>query len=185
MIKIALDDFFHGFSKVVIFIPILIVGMVLLIKYWPKQPIVIQNVPVMVGETALTSSADFNLSGPLVCLTGKNAMYIKNQQVKVILAEGNSQAHYLLNGDCLYKWQKGTLHGQKICGLGIYLTVFGKLPLNGILDSQLLSVLKNKIDDKTKDSIIKLLDACKDKSIDNMDLFNIPKQVLFKEGELP
>lgn len=162
--------------KLIIFFLILAVGSALFYKLDQITPV---GKPSMVSTPtiyiSLTPKLNLDLNGPLICqYTSKQSTIsalIKNKSVFATKIMGKQETDYLLKGDCLYFWKKGQYSGEKICGLSSYLTLINikpqfdlsSLPL-GSHSAEIQNVIK----------------SCKKKEIKDENIFELPKNVLFK-----
>lgn len=173
-----MDDFFHFVSKVVIIIPFVIVISALVLKFNQKgnysQKIIPSPTVVATKIPVSSPSVKLNLIGPFVCQINEKeasiSAYIKDKKVFVERSEGEKVDYFLLKDDCLYWWEKGKYTGQKICGIGPYLSYFEQfsnfpnLGALGMGDFNLTS----------------LLGGCKKEEIKDTKIFKLPNNVLFR-----
>lgn len=193
-----LDEFFYYSSKVILSIPIIIVILGLVVKFNQKKeqnsdykskkiistPIIspkLTAVPKPVKE-----NSSFNLQGPLVCRYSSNeasiSAYIKNKNIFVKINKKDKGENFLVSGDCLYSWKDNQYTGEKICGIGQYISLVSSLPfidpslvLNGelLLDKSELPIKKEEFDH--------LASFCKKEKI-NDEIFKPPLAIIFKNN---
>jgi hypothetical protein len=181
-----LEDFFLSYAKIVFFIPLaIIIGLFL--KFNQEKPTK-QNVglisPAPTIKKMITPTASKNkidLKGPFVCQINTSeasiSAFIEKQKVFAQLKEKGAVKNYLFSGDCLYSWEEKKYTGEKICGLGQYLTLFNNLSsFNFDLVNQLAG---NKIPLK-EFSINQLFSQCRKEEIINKEIFKLPSLVIFK-----
>ncbi len=195
--NLAIDQFFHLVSRYIIFIPILVIGVALFLKF--DQPSKIQSLqqtttptilPTAVPTSQPNTSINLDLNGPLSC-QGKvdeitYTVAIKNKQILAAIVQNKKQNNFLISGDCLYQWEEGLYVGQKTCGLGQYLSLFESLNSLGIVNANIILDYLPKLGLQSKlpfdpNQIHTILSSCKKQPVDDR-LFSIPKTVLFKSG---
>lgn len=92
------------------------------------------------GSSISSTSATFNLQGPLICSYKDNKenldlkAYIKNKQIYVETPHQGEQERILIAGDCLYNWDEGEATGTKMCGVSQYMSLFESLAKLGLVD---------------------------------------------------
>lgn len=201
----GLHNVFFYLSRVVILVPLVVIVIALIFKFnqsfvsdnIEKDP-PIQTPPVtskIKKESTPTPSTDevkFDLQGPMECafispVTTMSA-FIKNRQISVEMRNKGTIEKFLVTGDCLYKWEKSSFSGKKICGISPILSLaetlagfspfgignlFKMLPQIGIDSSQ-----------STNEAVLdSLFQSCKKKEVED-NHFYIPKNILFKNAEL-
>ncbi len=170
-----MDDFFHFVSKMVIVIPIVIIIFALILRFNQKEDYSKKIIPsptvVPTKTSVITPSFKLDLVGPLVCQinekTASVSAFIKDKKVFATKREKDKVDYFLLIDDCFYWWEKGKYSGQKICGVGFYLSYFeefSRLGSMGMGDLNLSS----------------LLSSCQKQEIKDETIFNLPQNVLFK-----
>lgn len=188
-----LDNFFHAFSKVAILIPIVVVILILVVRLGFRSSTVTSKAPVekVVSPTleqVSSSSSDLklNITGESVCnvsYADKTAkVYIKNKKVSVILNE-KIKKHFILNGDCLYRFDDGTYSGEKTCGLKTLVDMVGLFPLD--FETLLQIVPKNTKISGFDTAALSKLDlkaikkSCQEVPVSESN-FVVPTSILFK-----
>ena len=112
----------------------------------------------------------------------ENNIFVKNKTRK----ETNN---YLINGDCLYKWKEGSSMGQKTCGIGQYVSIAQTLYSTGLIDiNTLINYIPKDVAVASQSAIplakIKqVIQSCVNKKVEEKNMFNVPKEVGFNEGE--
>lgn len=199
------DDVFYYLSKATIIIPLVVLLIALIIKFNEKpktqsyleQPIIQPTIQVKVEsdllknfiKTNASSSASFDLTGPLNCDYQYDGGVV-NAQIKNnnILLKANTKSltqAILYKGDCIYLWTPGKLSGQKICGVSSYISTlnalsgFGNFSLDSIL--KYLPSLGIPVKNVSSKDIAGIINSCKKKEV-NSDIFTIPQNILFKNG---
>lgn len=162
-----ISDFFSFVSKAVIILPIFIVIIALFLKFSvPKKSTTIPNT---ISPTVIPK---FDLKGPIVC----DSLFIKDKKVML----KNKSTNYLLNGDCVYIWDKDSASGERKCGLSNYINMaenyLGLFDIENIINNNLV---KDVIKDKDID-LKEVIKSCQRKVIKDDSIFNIPEKVLFK-----
>jgi len=195
MEKDNLFEVFAFLSKAVIIIPIAVV-IISLLLHFNQQPS--KKSTLIIAPTLLpavkptTPKIKIDLKGPLICqgnLQNSSATaYIKDKKIKAVVKEKNTTSNFLVNGDCFYNWKAGEFVGSRICGLSPILSLFetmsgfGGMGLDLILNQLTQLGVGNKIaTDQAK--IAELINACKKQTISDLGIFEIPKNVLFKNAK--
>jgi len=194
MEKDEVFEIFSVLSKVIIFIPIVVVIIGLIYRF--NQP---QNVNPKTQNQNLNpksnqaqdnnkSKITIDLKGPLVC-NGKIddltvSAFIKDKKIKAVFDQKNIKNNILLNGDCYYYWLTGQYTGEKVCGLsaivGLVETMinFGGFNLD-LVTSQLLNFGIDQKIATNEAKITELIQNCQKKNIDDK-VFELPNNILFK-----
>lgn len=173
-----LDSFFSYVSKAVLVVPIIIIVVALVFKFNNStKPALVAEItptptPTVVAKLTQNNDLKFDLTGPITCQN----LSIKNRKIYY----KNSQTNYLLSGDCLYQWQTGKYTGEKKCGLTGYIglaeSYLSSMNINDLINNSMVAGLaKNKGID-----LANILNSCKRGEIKDESIFEIPKQVLFK-----
>lgn len=199
------DDVFYYLSKATIIIPLVVLLVALIIKFnekpkiqsYRQAPVVQPTIQAKVEsdllknfiKTNASSSASFNLSGPLNCDypydEGVVNAQIKNNNILLKANTKSLMQTILYKGDCIYLWTPGKLSGQKICGVSSYISTFNAL--SGLGNFSLESMLKYlpnlglPVKNLSQKDIDGLINSCKKKEV-NLDIFTIPQNILFKNG---
>jgi len=138
-----------------------------------------------------TIAAELNLKGPFICHFSSNEAtmsgYINNKMVFAQIQNTTKTTNMLLNGDCVYFWQENSHGGEKLCGLGSYVSILGNMPLGNLLGgNQFMSLLGNRGQNQSKvplrlDHISQVLESCKKEEIKDQAIFMVPKEITFTE----
>jgi len=168
-----LNFFFHSFSKMILLIPVIILGLGLFIKFssieQPKKTIINPLInPIDVSKQT------FNLDSSMICQYLSKEVtikaYIKNKRVYAEKVDKSTTNYYLLTGDCLYSWQKKKQTGGKMCGFSDN--------LNSVIP--ILSQAKEIESISSRSEEIKeLIKSCEKQEIKDEKIFEIPKNVIF------
>ncbi len=198
-----MDDIFHIISKITIVLPITAIIGAFLIKAGggtsPKStalfpsPTSEKKQVLQMTESHSSTSAQLNLDGPLVCNYSNSDVvldaFVKEKKIAFKLEENLKIKNFLYRDDCLYIWDNGNFSGEKICGLGKYVQIADSLmatkllDFNGILGNLAHFGNLSKSVGSTE-NLKNLADSCKREEIKNESVFNIPKNVLFKNKEV-
>jgi len=173
----SLHTFFSYVSKVVLIIPIFIVVASLFLKFnQPKTSTNLSN-DLYKGQSRLTptiiknNSIKFDLKGPIVC----DNLFILNKKILF----KNKTTNYLLNGDCLYTWERNKTEGSKKCQMTNYLNMaenfLGFMSIDDLINNNLV---KDKIKNKDID-LAGVIKSCKREEIKDKTVFEIPKKIIF------
>ncbi len=170
-----ISDFFSFISKAVIIIPIFILIASLFLRFAaPKKPVPISNTvsPTVTPVEQQQNMLKFDLKGPIVC----DSLFIQDK--KILLK--SSSTNYLLNGDCVYIWNKGSSNGEKKCGLSSYMGMtenyLSFFNINDLINN---NMVKDMIKDRGIDPN-EIIKSCKREAVKDKTIFEIPKQALFK-----
>jgi len=195
MEKDNLFEVFVFLSKAVIIIPIVVVVISLLLRFNQQHP---QKIISLITPTSspvvkpTVPKIKIDLKGPLVCqgnLQDSSATaYIKDKKIKAIVKEKNATNNFLVNGDCFYNWNQGEFVGKRICGLSPILSLFetmagfGGMGLDLILNQLTQLGVNNQIASNPA-TITDLINTCKKQVIGDLSIFEVPKNVLFKNAK--
>lgn len=134
--------------------------------------------PIKTPPYKLVTMADF--SRTVLCGdTASASALLQGTQAKA--QSGNEQ--FLLEGDCLYYWQTGQKTGNKICGVGQYLTIGRTLLGTGLLTNVSAGEMMKNIGKDiipTSFDFQKILSTCKNIKEVKTETFAFPQGVLFK-----
>lgn len=173
------DNFLPVISKATIIIPVvvLVIGLALSGGRRIQSPTT-SPTPTVQIESNKTEKLKINLKGPLVCegsyKDSEIKASVKNKRVFAEVDDANEGiTNYVLNGDCLYSWQKGKVVGTKTCGLTTFISIFELL---GNVTALPLAIDEDKLQDFLKN--------CNEKEIKDERIFEIPKNFSFKETGL-
>jgi len=188
-----IDQFFYFISKIIFFLPIFFLIFGLLIKFNQKKENKIMNNNVLTPTLVINISSspkpnniNFDLKGPLICSFSHNdastSAYIKEKKIKIIFQEKGVKSYFLLNNDCLYKWQENQFIGNKSCNVNQYLNLI-EILLKYNKNSFISFFLKQNemINFNKKD--FSLDKICKKEDFDE-SFFLIPVNILFKNTEV-
>ncbi|OGK43420.1 hypothetical protein A3B40_01410 [Candidatus Roizmanbacteria bacterium RIFCSPLOWO2_01_FULL_37_16] len=197
------DYFLQTISRATIIIPIIIVVLAILFKLTDagvqQKSFLEYNLKPTPTQTQIrdglnvfkkaTGSAKFNLTGPLHCSfstdTAVLSADIRDKKIYLKVDEKKEIQNYLLSGDCLYIWKQGSYSGEKICGISKQVAMIEGLLSSNILDpnfifSNLNRVLPIPSVGKSKNPLSSLLNSCSKGEAPTPSLFEIPKNILFK-----
>lgn len=206
-----LDDTFHIVSRLTIILPIVIIIFGIVLKFsagssQQKSSTPLSGISLIPTPTKTqnfldslsiskksTTSAKFRLTGPLNCSFESDAAtisaYIQDKKIYIETNREKEVQYYLLKGDCVYIWSKGNYSGEKICGISQQIAIIDGLLTSNLIDSTLLDgtinqILPNFSIGKSNDILSSVLNSCKKEEIPGSILFDIPKNILFKNKEL-
>lgn len=200
------ENIFHFLSKIVIVIPFVVLVVAFFMKANGKleqtanqrkatasmylTPYVTQKINALPTPKTSTASAQFNLTGPLVCdyidKESSLSASVKNKNINVKLTDPKLTQNIIVKGDCLYKWDQGKTTGEKVCKVGKLLDMFDTFSKLGMVDmSSLMGELSksNPSATVTPPSLGKITESCKKAEIKD-NIFDLPKNVTFKESTL-
>lgn len=186
-----LDDLFHIISRLILIFPIGLIIIALIIKFNQSSVNNFQNLPVTLTLTLTPTSilisspsAQLDLTGPLICdfsfPTSTISAYIKDKKIFAVIKEKNEIKNLLFRDDCLYIWKKNDYLGRKKCGLSPYIKMIDKISLKDIKDIKYFyqafgfSLPIDFNDEKN------LIDSCREKEINNEEVFRIPREIVFE-----
>jgi hypothetical protein len=192
----AVDNLFYYLSRVVIFIPLLVIAAALILKY--NQPLVkgaknqIENSvpspsPTPTVDQFFIAKNSLNIKDNLFCQIPNFQAYVKNKNVFLKYSEKDSERYFLLKGDCFYLWHKEKFNGEKVCGLSPYLSLLDFVSIDSLLENSslfsLLPAVGIKIDASQAAQLKDLSQACKRQTPEDK-WFQLPSNVLFKNKEM-
>jgi len=185
------DDFFYKTSKVILFLPLIILIFGLFIKFnqtnqKEKKNLKYEFLSPTLKEKRLPTVSDakvnFNLNGPFFCFFSQKdasiSAFIKDKKIKLMIEQKKEKQYLLVKDDCLYQWQENQFTGNKTCGINQYLEIADYfLKTNQKLFFDFL--LKQNQFNFVKEADFSLENICKKKKV-NDDNFLIPINILFK-----
>ncbi|MEK7070730.1 MAG: hypothetical protein AAB966_02895 [Patescibacteria group bacterium] len=184
-------DFMHLISKLVIVIPIVAIIIALLLKQEFKQPALPQVQPTKQSVSVTPgTTVQIDLNKEYVCQNKEKTAYIKNKKLHLISQNKNGSTIQLLSGDCLYSWKKGSFSGEKTCGLSGYISTMETISRMGLMSTDAMIDTALEFTKQTgfmgsKVSIQTFLKTCKEEKVQNVKVFEVPKEVLFRNKKTP
>jgi len=134
----ALDSFFSIGSKIIIFIPVLILILALVFKFNQSSNSITPTKNIATPTVKLTEKINFDLKGPYKCFYKNNTMalnaFVKDNNALVNVVQKDKVQKYVLKGDCVY------VDGKKTCGLSTYISM-----ATGFLSSNTSMTMVNSI----------------------------------------
>lgn len=202
----SIDNFFAHVSRFTIIIPIAVIIFATSFKVLdmisPKKS-TDTLFPTPTGQAAPKKSPSINidLKGPYVCNhkteEASVSAFIKDKNVYIANQKKAKTNYFLLRGDCLYIWEKSSFTGEKVCGLGPYISLAEMFSQMGALGGSFsltgsLSTLKNVMSGTSPQAadafqdidLAKALQTCRKKEVTNTAVFTIPQNILFKNVDL-
>lgn len=195
----VLDKIFSALSKVIIVVPIVVVVVALFLKFNQSVPSkskqktndisVIPTLKPVQNQALRVTGSPFNLTGPLFCTVKTEestvSAYIKDKKVLVNNVGKDMTNHILLSGDCVYNWEAGKYSGEKLCGVGQYVNLFTQFSQFGLVGTNSISSMIEQFGGSAKlgsreADLKNLLNACQTKEIEDMKIFEVPGNVLFR-----
>lgn len=185
-------------SRFIIFVPIVILILSLYIHYTTpnKSSSNVVAVPSVqpqqstVNSSSTQSSAskiNINLTGPYRCgyqdKETQVAAFIKNKKVFVEFTQKNETDYVLLNGDCGYKWEKGKTTGEKMCGVGTYISLFESFSSMPFFDLNTIFSMIGQVGPSISiapEKLSAVADSCKKETVDE-SVFTIPTAIVFSD----
>lgn len=194
----SIYNIFHILSRIIAVFAIIILIIGLIIRFNQNKPtiqsFITNQKPTIeipseksITETISTSAAELNLKGPFICNFSSPgatvSAFVKDNNAYGKLEQQTKTTLILLKGDCIYSWASSSIEGEKLCGLSPYISIFGKMPIANLLgNSQLLSLVGGF--GINQSMIPSILNSCKKEEINNERVFNLPKNVVFKEKKI-
>jgi len=192
----SIHTFFQSFSRIIIILPVIIVVFAILLKMAKTDNSVIESkiIPIptttqRVSPSIVPTNTIFDLQGPLTCFfQTKETSWSAIIQKRVIVATASDKikiTYYLMKDDCLYIWEKQKYSGEKICGVGQFISIGEGLLNSGLMNESMFDMLLNQskinasLPFQLKD-IKKMIATCKPSEVFPLSQFALPKQVLFK-----
>lgn len=198
-------------SKVMIYMPIIIIVLILLAKLSsPPRPaksqIRLTGIPSqsqsaspanlflfdtnVTGSTSKisTQSAGFDLKGPSICTISNDGTdikaYIKNAQIYAEFLNKSESKRLLVNGDCLYNWSVREATGTKMCGISQYMSMAQMLSQSGLISVETILQYLAKIQPSVKVPNARDISQSCIKTEVKDSYFVIPTTIQFKEEAL-
>lgn len=161
-----------------IIVPLAVVVLVWLIWPQPKPVVVLKSAATQTASLeARTTKQEvdvtslFGAKKKLNCKIESATAVIDDAKISAMLTDNKKQSKVVFDGDCLYRWTNGSSSGERSCGLKSYLPLLSRFVSNDSLQ---------KLFPQTNE----LASACKEVSIIDQKVFEIPKTVLFKNKKL-
>jgi len=110
--------------------------------------------------------------------TASTSAIIQNAKIFV----KSEKTTFLLTNDCLYRWQLAQRTGNRVCGVGQYVSIGETLLTSGLLTNDSVGDMIKKMGGSTILSSIdvqKILNTCKNIKEVKEDIFTIPQGVAF------
>ncbi len=188
----------YTISRYIIFVPIIILVLSLYIHYSaPEQsstnPSTIpslepqQNTLSRSTAKPASSAIKLDLKGPYKCEYKSNDMqvtaFILNRKVYVQFTQNKETDYVLLNGDCGYKWEKGETAGEKMCGVGTYISLFESLSGMPFFNINSIFSMVGQFAPSVSiapSQLSSVADSCKKESVDD-SVFTIPSTIIFSD----
>lgn len=193
----------HYFSRAVIIVPIVVLVVGLLLRATQKN-LNSQSSPTSspspTNLPSQTTLKNFDLSKSYICnfqnSQASQSAYIKDKKIYVenLNLKTKVTKFTLYKDDCLYTWEKSKYSGQKTCGLSPYVSILENLSKFNLLNlDTIISTVTNlglstssavKDNDNTSKKAEAFLNSCTQKEIKSMGLFEVPKNILFKNQKI-
>jgi len=184
----VLHDFFSSYSKVVIYIPLIIIVLGIILKLSSLQKPEknkFSNPPTPTinskKNNQIKKKTKIDLIGPYICQTkideASVSAFIENKKIFAKMVEKNSMKNFLFDGDCFYMWKEKEYNGEKICGLGQYLFLISDISSSTL---ELIGSFTNQPDLLNDLPIDEVLSSCRNEPIENKEVFKVPSFVIFK-----
>jgi len=161
-----------------VIIPLSVVVLVWFVWPQPKperviKPTVPQNTSPDVATTKRKTDiiSLFGTNKKLSCKIESAVAVIDDTKLSATLNNDTKKNRVIFDGDCLYRWTDDSSSGERICGLKTYLPLLSQFVTSDSL--QKLFPQSNE-----------LASACKEVSIVDQKVFEVPKTVLFKNKKL-
>lgn len=179
----------YTISRYIILVPIFIFILAVFVHYAnPKQANTITTpIPTVQPKTVTPAGVKLNLKGPFSCNYKDNDLqvngFIKNKKIYFEVAQKTQTTYAVINGNCGYKWLKGETTGEKMCGIGSYLSLYDTFSGMSIFNiNSILSMIGQYAPAINMDpaKISSLAESCQKGIVDDM-VFSIPTNVVFKD----
>lgn len=195
------NDFGSIISKMAIAIPLLIILFVLFLEFGQSNRNLgitqkaaekkLESTPtVKPTRVPQPTGIPFSLKGPLVCDVIENkasaSAYVKNSNVYARMTKEKKIEYVLINGDCMYRWEKQKYTGTKTCGMKEQMALFTFLSKFGSLDAKTIMDVVTRLgflNSEQSKTIAQIKPVCRKEAIDDKK-FEIPINISFKEVKL-
>ncbi len=157
------------FSQWKVIIPLAII--VLVWFFWPQKPTSNQSSDAGDAKQGIAITSLFGVKKKLHCAIESATAVIDDTKISATYAEHKKQNRVVFDGDCLYRWTNGSGSGERSCGLKSYIPLLSQFVSSDSLQ---------KIFPQTNE----LTETCREISVVEPKLFEIPKNVLFKNKKL-
>lgn len=191
--KNQLDDLFYYASRFVIVFPIIVIILAIVFNSNKENSLnlkSLKNTPTdfnIQPTYMVTQEAKIDLKGPYICHFTTRQLssiaYIKDKKISLTIKELTKISNFILIDDCFYSWSDKNFSGDKVCGLAPYLKIAEGFNIYNLLNNQFLvnSIPGSKDLLIPKEINIKdFLNSCKKEVINDENVFNLPKNILFK-----
>lgn len=194
-------DRLHSITRFIIFLPLILVIVFIYLNsrsrkenYGAISPVPtlsqspannVLDMPDNLASGKSSGKLDFN--GPSVCTfkdeKSSTTAYIKNKNIYAKQVSSKSSTEFILKGDCVYIWGKGSSSGQKTCGVSQYLGLFEMLSSTPFFDLKTIvpALLGSRTDIEIPEKLPDFDKVCKKSEVDEK-MFTLPSNVVF---ELP
>jgi len=129
------------------------------------------SLPKEEGVQKVAISSLFGAKKRLRCSIESATAVVDDTKVAATLTADKKMTRVVFDGDCLYRWTNGSSGGERSCGLKSYLPYVSQFVNNDSL--QKLFPESNE-----------LMTSCKDIPVVDSKVFEVPKNVLFKNKKL-
>ncbi len=183
-------------SRFVIFLPIVVVLLAFVANSSSnkKQSLAEQITPTIVTQqstvnkkAAVSKKIELNLNGPYHCVYKDNSIdadiSIKNKNLYATYKSKDVTTTIVVKGDCAYMWKQGSVTGEKMCGIGQYISMFEMLSSWNIMSFDSLSSMIGEaqpgmsIDSSVMSNIA---DSCKKQEVVD-SIFTVPTSIVFTD----
>lgn len=183
-------------SRFVIFLPIIVVLLAFVANTSSNKklslaeqitPTIVSQQSIVNKKTVGSKKIELNLNGPYHCVYKDNTVdadiSIKNKNLYATYKSKDITSTIVVKGDCAYMWKQGTVTGEKMCGIGQYISMFEMLSSWNIMSfDSLSSMIGEAQPGMTIDSSVmsNIADSCKKQEIADT-IFVVPTSITFTD----
>ncbi len=183
-------------SRFVIFLPIIVVLLAFVANSSSDKKLSLaeQITPTIVSQQSIVNKKisgskkiELNLNGPYHCVYKDNSIdadiSIKNKNLYATYKSKDVTSTIVVKGDCAYMWKQGAVTGEKMCGIGQYISMFEMLSSWNIMSFDSLSSMIGEVQPgMTIDSSVmsNIANSCKKQEITDT-IFVVPTGITFTD----
>ncbi|MCX6731303.1 MAG: hypothetical protein NTZ55_05645 [Candidatus Roizmanbacteria bacterium] len=134
------------------------------------------------NNTKVSKKLNYNL--PILCdyktRESSTSAITNMESISVSVLSNTSSRTYLVQGDCLYVWNKTELIGKKKCGVGNYIKLGKQLLSSDIISIDSVINMFPQTQGISSGELQNIFASCKNIKEVNKEAFTIPKNITFE-----